>query len=253
MLKRLIPYLLLTFIATTSSAFASPAFDAIVAAIQSRDYKMVNNMLLANSNNSLLTERDSGGRTILHYAANHGNTRILADILAYEPDVNALDNDGQSPIFYAVNNGYEDNTRMLIGAKANVNIANRTRFTPLLIAAQNGKPKLARILIGAGADVNVRSASGATPLIFAGAKGNSDLIETLLRNGADLRARDKLGNTALHYAAQNNRTKVVKDLLPLINKRNNAGMTPLDIAVQGGNKTINMATELLKNGAKTGK
>ena len=253
MLKRHLPCLLLLFLVLAGNSFASPAFNAIIDAINSRDYKTVNNMLLANSDKSLLRERDSGGRTILHYAANNGNTNILGSIISAGADPNALDNEGQSPIFYAVDKAFEKNTEMLISAGANVNIANKTRFTPLLLAAQKGKPKLAQILIRAGANVNAITPSGATALMFAAARGNNDLIEVLLRSGAKLRARDKLGNTAMHYAAKNNRYKVVKNLLPLINNRNNAGKTPLDIAAMGGNQTRNVSTELLKNGAKTGR
>ena len=253
MLKKNLPFLLLLFLILAGNSFASPAFDTLVKAVESRKYSTVNNMLLANNDKSLLRERDAGGRTILHYAANNGNTKILGIILTAGADPNALDNEGQSPIFYAVNKSMERNVKMLISAGANVNIANKTRFTPLLLAAQNGKPKLAQILIRAGADVNAITPSGATALLFAAAKGNNDFIEILLRNRANLRARDKLGNTAMHYAAKNNRYKVVPKLLPLINKRNNAGETPLDIAAEGGNRTRDVANKLLENGAKTGR
>ncbi len=253
MLKNAIRATLLFIIFISCQAFASPGFNALIDAVNNRDYDTVNNMLLANNDKSLIRERDNAGRTILHYAANKGNTKVLGLFLAAGADPNALDNQGQTPIFYAVNRAFEDNAQMLITAGANVNIANRTRFTPLLLASQKGKPKMTRILIRAGADVNAVSAAGATALMFAAARGNTDLIELLLRNRADLRARDKLGNTAMHYAAKNNRYKVVDLLKPLINKRNNAGQTPLDIAALGGNNTRDVTTELLKNGAKTGR
>ncbi len=253
MFKRCFQILILFALITTLKASASTAFDALVKAVNERDYTTVNGMLLANTDKSLLKERDRAGRTILHYAAAKGNTDILSLILTYGPEINALDKDGQSPIFYAVNKAYEKNTKMLIESGANVNIANNNKFTPLLLAAQNGKPKLARILLNAGADVNARSVTGASALLYAAARGNTDLIEILLQNRADLKARDKLGNTAMHYAAKNNRNKAVKFFLPLINKRNNAGQTPLDIALLNHGLNSNIVTELVKNGANTGK
>ena len=253
MFRKYIIIVLFLFLTCSYNVFASPAFLPLINAIDARDYDTVNNMLLANTTKSLLKERDSSGRTILHYAANRGNTKVLGLILTAGADANALDNEGQTPLFYAVNRSYEDNVRMLISSGANANIANKLKFTPLLLAAQKGKPKIANILIRSGANVNVTTPSGATPLLFAAAKGNHNLIELLLRSGANMRARDKLGNTAMHYAAKNNRNKVVKDLLPLINKRNNKGQTPLDIAAMNGEKSRNMTSELLKNGAKTGK
>lgn len=96
-------------------------------------------------------------------------------------------------------------------------------------------------------DINAANRNGNTPLHLAVA--NPRLLPTLIAAGADVYATDMEGNTALHKTAP-----YCFDLetygclfLPLLNHRNLAGYTPLDIALQRGN--FKFAMWALKQGA----
>lgn len=233
-----------------NSAPASEAFFAIVDAINSRNVNMVNNMLLADSAGNLVRERDAMGRTILHFAAGQGDVRLLRAVLARRPDVNALTHSGQTPLIYAANGTYNDNTRLLLAAGADVNLADNTGLTPLIIASDKGKPDLAQILLTAGAKVNAANENGTTALMYAAERGNQKLFQTLLGGGADMTRTDKQGNTPLHYAARRGRRELIPMMVQLINIRNNAGQSPLDVAMISGQQGF--AQEIQKFGGAIG-
>ena len=234
----------------TSAAPASEALFAIVDAINSRNVNMVNNMLLADSAGNLVRERDAMGRTILHFAAGQGDVRILRAVLSRRPDVNALTHSGQTPLIYAANGTYNDNTRLLLAAGADVNLADNTGMTPLIIASDKGKPDLVQILPTAGATANAANENGTNALMYAAERGNQKLVQTLLGGGADMTRTDKQGNTPLHYAARRGRREVVSLMVQLINVRNSAGQSPLDVAMVSGQQSF--AQEIQKFGGAIG-
>ncbi|GHT07646.1 hypothetical protein FACS1894139_16280 [Planctomycetales bacterium] len=189
---------------------------------------------------------DAAGATPLHYAAG-GALNVLKAVLAAKPEINALDRNGRTPIFNACEWSKQENMDLLIAYGADVNIADPNGVTPLQISAAKGKPNMLRDLLMAKADPNAADQSGKTALMWAAETGNEKSASTLIGSGAVVAAVDAAGNTALHYAARNDRADAIKFFTPVINVKNNAGQTALNIAGMAG--YAKFVQELLKNGA----
>lgn len=234
MMIRLLPAVLLAAFWFTASSGASEAFNALVEAIRSRNVDMVNNMLLADSTRSLVQEKDLTGRTLLHIAAGQGDLRILQAILARNPDVNAVTRTGQTALLFAASGSYLDNTRLLLAARADPNLADDRGNTPVIVASDRGKPEVVSALLASGADVDHANRDGVTSLMYAAERGNKKLTRLLLDSRATVIATDSRGNSALHYAARMGRTDMIPLMLQLVNVKNAAGQTPLDVAMLSG-------------------
>jgi ankyrin repeat protein len=113
----------------------------------------------------------------------------------------------------------------LIAAGADVNAAAKDGRTPLHWACGFDVPDAIPLLLRAGADVHARDVEGNTPLFVAGPKSAA----LLMAAGADVHARNREGNVPLH---RNHQPAL---LVPGINVRNAAGLTPLHYAALAGN------------------
>jgi ankyrin repeat protein len=109
-------------------------------------------------------------------------------------------------------------------------------------AVLKGHLPIAKVLVERGGNVNQRSASGLTPLHEASLGGHAATVQFLLERGAALNAEDtETGATPLHVAASYGRRDVLVVLLergadPA--KRNKAGKTPRDLAVEAQQTAI---------------
>lgn len=93
--------------------------------------------------------------------------------------------------------------------------------------------------LACGGDINARDGAGETPLIYAVCAFRYDVAKFLILRGADVNACDACGMTALHYAGGNldlAETLVAHDADK--NARSDDGITPLDFAVQLGEKSF---------------
>jgi ankyrin repeat protein len=148
-------------------------------------------------------------------AAMRGDVATVRTLIARRADVNAPQGDGMTALHWAADHGDSAMAAELLRAKANV--ASRTRigaYTPLHIAARTGSPAVVRALLAAGSDVKATTTSGATALHFAAAAGNPDVVTALLSKGADPNARESSwGQTPLVFAAEYGRAAAVEALM----------------------------------------
>jgi len=148
-------------------------------------------------------------------AAMRGDVATVRMLIARRADVNAPQGDGMTALHWAADHGDSAMAAELLRAKANV--ASRTRigaYTPLHIAARTGSPAVVRALLAAGSDVKATTTSGATALHFAAAAGNPDVVTALLSKGADPNARESSwGQTPLVFAAEYGRAAAVEALM----------------------------------------
>jgi len=148
-------------------------------------------------------------------AAMRGDVATVRTLIARRADVNAPQGDGMTALHWAADHGDSAMAAELLRAKANV--ASRTRigaYTPLHIAARTGSPAVVRALLAAGSDVKATTTSGATALHFAAAAGNPDVVKALLSKGADPNARESSwGQTPLVFAAEYGRAAAVEALM----------------------------------------
>ena len=115
-------------------------------------------------------------------------------------------------------------------------------MTPLLTAAETADVALMKALILAGADPLLGNSDNATALLLAGrVTGTPDEVmramQLALNSGIDINSADINGQTAMQIAASKNLRDAIKFLvkngakIEVWNKPDNAGLTPLAIAV----------------------
>src|SRR6185436_18765670 len=135
-------------------------------------------------------------------------------------DVNAPQGDGMTALHWAADHGDSAMAAELLRAKANV--ASRTRigaYTALHIAAAAGNPDVVKALLSKGADPNARESSwGQTPLVFAAEYGRAAAVEALMKHAADPSIRTRVMNlsddAARDQAAEKKRNAVLISFEP---------------------------------------
>lgn len=96
----------------------------------------------SNSNDS--------GYTLLHLAAQDGNTAIIELLIKHKADITANDSDGRTPLHRAKDVG---TVALLIEKGAEMNAKDNDGNTPLHWAAKKWNPAVVELLIGKGVDI----------------------------------------------------------------------------------------------------
>lgn len=122
---------------------------------------------------------DGAGRSPLHVAAQEGNVRIAALLLAYSVAINA----GEVRVDAG---GAASTTPMPEGVRWR-------NQTPLMLAVRGGHLDVVRLLLNKGAHVNLIDVDGNTALYWAVFLGNAAIVELLIEHGADINLVNGLG------------------------------------------------------------
>jgi len=124
-------------------------------------------------------------RTVLVYAARHGNVARVRWLLARGAPRDARDVDSWTALCFSSWIGHTEVARALLEAGASVDAAMNDGTTPLYIASQEGHVEVALALLAVGANVNAVRYGGFTPLSIASSHDNIELARLLLAHGAD--------------------------------------------------------------------
>jgi ankyrin repeat protein len=226
-----------------------------------------------------LASTDATGRTIVHLAAELGNTAALetiAETAGFDfiaQIVNKRDLAGKTAldIVYAHKESetHADCARVLImsgGVSSdpfnnyfspaiktlNYNLRSANGISPLHYAVQEGYTGYIRFLLKKNADTNITNADGETPLHTAMKRGEIPIIKMIIDGGAKVDVQDAQGNSPMHIAVADG---VHAEALAVLfaakaspNLRDEKGNTPLQVFVSL-NRTPIVIETLLKGGA----
>lgn len=224
---------------------------------------------LLQEKGNLNKPQDEFNFTLLHRAANRGQTEIVKYLIQNGADVNARSKKNRTPLMeacimvdsgvinsgmvgtnhfniiqYLIDNGADVNSKDIYGTTAiffaiasNVDLEEED-FDACINYASVQKAPIIEYLIQKGADVNVGNYI-CCPLYLAVdslvAKDKTDkleVIEMLIKAGGKVDYQTQKGDTALHVATYHEDTEVI-DLLLKYNSidsiKNNEGKTPLDM------------------------
>ena len=142
------------------------------------------------AHNPDVSARDDLGRTPAIIAAEEGKTETLAAILEGNANINAVDHQGYTAVLAATFAGHSAALQVLVDKGADVNAATLTpgathmQMTPLMISCEEGRVECVRALLSAPTiDVNVRTAGVETAFTLT-PKERQDIKTLLLAAGA---------------------------------------------------------------------
>ncbi|KAJ9672022.1 hypothetical protein PVL29_025598 [Vitis rotundifolia] len=154
----------------------------------------------------LVNEKDSCGRSPLHYAAASGALALVDHLLRLKTcNGSFLDGNLATPAHMAAENGHLNVLKLFVKhCRFSVELLNKHHQNILHVAAQNGHLKVVRYIQNmfmVNDLLNETDEDGNTPLHLAAAKLHGSIVSTLIQTGnVDTTAINKKGETALDIA-----------------------------------------------------
>lgn len=169
-------------------------------------------------------------------------------------DINETDASGNTPLHAAALVDDADVAHFLLIKGADDTRVNSDGDTPLHAAIKNDNFGAVRVFAENGSGVFVRNADGKTAL-EAGLEKSDAYVAALITQNTG-RERDSDGNTIVHYCVRMQNESAVRECIKKgipVSVQNNAGKTPLDIALEdsGDEKSVAIAADLIMAGAET--
>jgi ankyrin repeat protein len=127
--------------------------------------------------NAPATGRGVYGLTLLHQAGNADIARMLVDRCSANLD--DRDDGGNTALHVAADRGRPDVVKLLVALKANIEARNSDGETPLHVAATQSVGLVVTTLLTLGAERNARTPKGESPLDLARAGGYTEAVAAL--------------------------------------------------------------------------
>ena len=160
---------------------------------------------------------DSGGRTLLSWAAGNGHDEVVKLLLeCKDVSPNRPDKNSRTPLLWAAHNGHDGAVKLLLGREGvSPDMPDNQGRTPLSLAASNGHDGVVRLLLGEeGVSLDRLDNNGLSPLSLAAWNGHDGIVKLLLgREGVSPDMPDNQGRTPLSWAAARGHGGAVKLLL----------------------------------------
>ncbi len=195
------------------------------------------------------------GLTPIFIAIMHGHTDIVRYLVEHGADINVKIAAGPyqdyTPLHFAANNGLGDIVQYLSDQGADLSPQNAMNDDIFHRACFGSMDELIEYYIDKGADVNKKVTDGVfkdySPLHLAIDSQNSNLttLDILIEAGADVNECLKDDNSFLHLAASRGDLDLLEMLLECeadVDAKNEAGLTPMDSALQYVDAINNLIT-----------
>ncbi len=197
------------------------------------------------------------GQPPLYLASLYGNPETIQLLLANGAKIDAIDDDGNTPLHIAVLYRHPENLVEILKVNPDIHAINKEGYTPLHLAVR--RPDNERTidhLLQSGADLNIADHTGKNALLVSVDSPQKGYIKRLVSKGVDINSQDNDGNTSLHYLfikILGNKMYIpyCKEIAAVLleegadpNIKNNEGKSPMDFAVESGEKEL---IDLLKS------
>ena len=199
-----------------------------------------------------LQQRDSRGRSAMHWAAQCSSApEVLEALAGLGADLNAKDNRHRTPLHYAAEAGHRATVQRLLALGSDPCAEFDAGITALQLCTRDGRRDLVIDLLKAGAGTETFG-NFRTALQSAVVLGHVEIVQDLIKAGADVnRAYPDLdqecGKTPLMVAAGRGYREVVEELLNGggdIDLRDNHGRKAWDHALEAGQAGVPRAEEV---------
>ena len=182
--------------------------------------------------------RAEDGYTLLHYAAELGDAKLVKFLISKGSEVNPIMKRGNTPLSTAITFGKKEVVRALLEAGVDPNYIlgqddyKRSHFHFYINKERKIDKAMFDLFISKGANLETRDFFDETPLITAAGLEYSmtDNAKYLLKAGADIQAENKHGKTPLMTAVFSQNMELIKTLLK-------AG-APVDQKAKDGNTAL---------------
>lgn len=161
--------------------------------------------------------QDHTGSTALKYACEHGESKIVLNLLNRNADLYIGDKEGRTCLHAAVRRGHDHITKLLLKNKSAisgdlVNRGDHQNRGPIHEAAIGGNMRLMHRLLDAGAKFDVpESTWNFLPLHFAAANGHVEIVRWLIEyGGQNIHSETTEVREPMHFSYSNGWNDVTK-------------------------------------------
>ncbi len=190
--------------------------------------------------------RSEDGYTLLHYAAELGDAKLVKFLIGKGSEINPSMQRGNTPLSTAITYGKKDAVRALLEAGVDPNYLlgqddyKRSHFHFYINKERKIDKSIFDLFIAKGANLETRDSFDETPLITCGSLEYMMLnnAKYLIQAGADIQAANKFGKTALMGAVYSKNIELIKALLKAgapVDQKDNEGGTALLTMITMGN------------------
>ena len=159
-----------------------------------------------------VTSTDNSGWSVIHGAAESGNTELFQYFIENGSDVYSITNFGKSCLHIATSKGHLNTCKELVeNYNFSIYITDDNQYTALHCACESGNLNLCRYLIREGSDVYSKTKDNKNCLHISVSKGYLHLFRTLFESYKfDINTTNIKGWNVLHYAAKSGNLEVLK-------------------------------------------